>query len=137
MKEIITPENISRFIKVMDGEEWKIAVDYPNYLISSYGRCFSLYHRKIITPILCANKKVLQYYCYKLTENKKSKWIRVHRIVAKTFIENPDPENKREVHHKDGDHFNNCINNLVWCNHIEHLEYHRKLRERKKLGKAA
>lgn len=134
-KEIITEKNINRFVKVMDGEIWKTAVDYPNYLISSYGRCYSLYHQKLLIPILCASEKVTQYYCYKLTKDKKSKWIRVHRLVAKTFIANPD--GKREVHHKDGNHFNNRIDNLVWCNHYEHLEYHRKLREEKRAKKSA
>lgn len=123
-KQEITAENIIQYINILDGEEWKTAVDYPNYLISSYGRCFSLYHRKIITPILCANKKVLQYYCYKLTKDKKSRWVRVHRIVAKTFIENP--EGKREVHHKDFDAHNNNVDNLCWVNHYEHMQLHYK-----------
>lgn len=129
MKEIVTEKNINRFIKVMDGEEWRTASDYPNYLVSSYGRCYSLYQGKLLTPVLCASEKVTQYFCYKLTKNKKSKWVRVHRLVAKTFIENA--ENKRIVHHKDGDHFNNRAENLVWCTHFEHMEYHRELRERK------
>ena len=124
MKEIITPENISRFIKVMDGEEWKTVVDYPQYLISSYGRCFSLYRRRLLTPILCADKDVLQYFCYKLTENKKSRWIRVHRIVAKAFLDNP--EGKREVHHKNFDAHNNNVDNLCWVNHYEHMQLHYK-----------
>ena len=33
-----------------------------------------------------------------------------HRIIAKTFLENT--ENKPEVNHKDGNPFNNVLNNL-------------------------
>lgn len=124
MKEIVTEKNINRFIKVMDGEEWKTAADYPNYLISSYGRCYSLYQGKLLTPILCADRKVLQYFCYKLTKDKKSRWVRVHRLVAETFLENP--ESKYYVHHKDGNALNNRADNLLWVTFAEHMILHNK-----------
>jgi hypothetical protein len=36
----------------------------------------------------------------------------VHRLAAKTFIDNPD--NLPEVNHKDGDKLNNSMSNLEW-----------------------
>lgn len=42
----------------------------------------------------------------------------LHQIVAWTFI--PNPENKRELHHIDGDKLNNNPSNLMWVNRDEH-----------------
>lgn len=53
---------------------------------------------------------------------------RVHRLVAETFI--PNPNNWTEVNHKDCNPSNNCVSNLEWCT----SEYNIKYRE--KYGKA-
>jgi hypothetical protein len=45
----------------------------------------------------------------------------LHRIVANTFINNPD--NKSEVNHKDGNKKNNCSDNLEWVSHYENLRH--------------
>lgn len=123
-KAIITTENINQFIEVLDGEQWKTAADYPNYLISSYGRCFSLKRRKLLKPILCADKKSKQYYCYRLSSIKGFKWVRVHRLVAKIYI--PNPEEKYYVHHKDFNSLNNRWDNLIWVTFSEHMALHHK-----------
>lgn len=53
------------------------------------------------------------YKCCKLVLNGKVKIEKIHRLVAKVFI--PNPENKPQVNHIDGDKLNNNINNLEWC----------------------
>ena len=61
-------------------------------------------------------------YCLlKLTKYGKEKHVFVHRLVAETFI--PNPNNLPEINHIDGNKENNCINNLEWCTAKENISH--------------
>ena len=94
-------------------EIWKTIEDYPNYEVSSFGTVKNKTTNKILKPSLnCSG-----YNRYTLTHNLKNKIVSAHRIVAETFIQNP--ENKPTVNHKDRNRINNNLENLEWATHLE------------------
>ena len=59
------------------------------------------------------------YYRVTLIKNKKDKCRLVHRLVAKTFILNP--ENKWDVNHKNWIKTDNSVENLEWSTRKENI----------------
>jgi hypothetical protein len=51
-----------------------------------------------------------------------SKTYKVHRLIAITFIDNP--EKKAEVNHIDLNKTNNCVSNLEWCTGQENMDHY-------------
>ena len=54
-------------------------------------------------------------------KNKNGKFETVHRLVAKAFCENPDPEQKYIVDHIDHNRKNNYYKNLRWVTPKENV----------------
>ena len=109
-------------------EKWKDVKDFEKlYQISNLGNVRSLdtiinckgakgideHLRK--GRILKKHKGTTGYYYINLSKNSKIKQVRVHRLVAETFI--PNPNNLPCVNHKDGNKLNNNTSNLEWCSY--------------------
>jgi hypothetical protein len=61
------------------------------------------------------------YLTVRLTKKDKGSTRTIHRLLALTFI--PNPDKKRCVNHKDGNKLNNSLLNLEWCTHSENLKH--------------
>lgn len=103
-------------------EEWRpVCIEgFENrYMVSSFGNVLSFptkrrSHSRVLKPKTTWDG----YLETALTgDNGKCKFIRTHRLVAIHFI--PNPDNKPEVNHKDGNKFNNRVDNLEWVTSSE------------------
>lgn len=61
------------------------------------------------------------YILTKLCKDGIARFKRVHRLVAETFI--PNPDNKPQVNHIDGNKQNNNIQNLEWATNAENMRH--------------
>jgi hypothetical protein len=61
------------------------------------------------------------YYNISLLNGGNRKNMKVHRLVATTFI--PNPENKSDVNHEDKNKLNNNVFNLTWMTRKENNQH--------------
>jgi hypothetical protein len=102
-------------------EIWKDVIGYKGYYrVSNFGRVKSIHKKwkkkeKFLSQ--CYDKK--KYPMVHLSKNKKSKIIRVHKIVAKAFI----GISKLQINHIDGNKLNNNVNNLEYVTCKENIKH--------------
>lgn len=111
-------------------EIWKDIDGYEGiYCVSNLGRILSVkFGPKNVSTSASASPKIMKqsrsssgYFHVQLYLNGESSTKLVHILVAKAFI--PNPENKREVNHLDGNKENNSANNLEWVTRSENQRH--------------
>lgn len=111
-KKQLSDEELKKII-----EQWRPIPRYPKHFISKNGEICYTKTQKILaaTPI---DKNT--YIRVSINYNGKRQEY-VHKLVAETYI--PNPENKLQVNHKDGNKHNNNVDNLEWVTAKENSQH--------------
>lgn len=104
-------------------EIWKDIKDYEGlYQVSNIGRV------RRLKGYYCKNDKIIKsrydkdgYLQICLSKNNKTKFFRVHRLVACAFIDNL--ENKLYINHINGIKDDNRVENIEWCTASENQKH--------------
>lgn len=97
-------------------QEWEEVLENHRYIVSRDGEVRRKNSLKGLSP---RNRK--GYLCVDLYEDCNRVTRRVHRLVAEAFV--PNPDNKPEVNHKDGNKLNNSADNLEWVTKKENCRH--------------
>lgn len=110
-------------------EIWKNIPNYEGYYqASNLGRIKSLRrYKQNHSKLQIVEEKIINQYINKhngyvysmLYKDGTEKNCRVHKLIAQTFI--PNPENKKTINHIDGNKANNRVDNLEWATNRENI----------------
>lgn len=99
--------------------------DFENYQIDIDGKVYNTITKKYLEGSIGEHG----YRYYRLSKNGKKKMVYAHRLVAETYI--PNPDNLPVVNHKDGNKLNNNVSNLEWVTYSENTKHWRQNTEQK------
>lgn len=123
-------------------EEWRDIKGYEGYYqVSNMGRVKSLdrYVKTNKGGKTLLKSKIMKpmerkgYMRVSLTKNNFDKTYSIHRLVGIAFI--PNPDNKPQINHINGNRSDNRVENLEWCTNGENQKHAYKIGLHKVLGK--
>ena len=118
----------------MSKEIWKDIKGYEKlYQISNLGRIRSLIKKH---PKILKQHNIGVYKRISLSKNKQKKHYLVHRLVAETFI--PNPNQYPQVNHLKPatmEYCDNSVHNLEWCNQRQNVIHGYKYGNMSKINK--
>ena len=107
-------------------EIWKPIKDYDNYFISSCGNVKSTKQwngsfERILKPGITPKGYAIVF----LSKNGKAKPFYIHRLVAESFI--PNPQKLNQINHINEIKTDNHVDNLEWCTNSYNMNYGSRL----------
>jgi len=84
------------------------------------GNCYNQHGNIIGTPDVGGYVRVGQHLG-RVNGVQKKQYYKVHRMVAETFI--PNPNNLPQVNHKNGIKSDNRVENLEWCDTSHNMQH--------------
>jgi hypothetical protein len=113
-------------------EKWYPLKNWPGYEISDKQRVRSYLDRRgfgknkyvDVPEVLDTQTHRLGYKYVHLRRDGRTHKGYIHHLMAETFI--PNPENKPEVNHENGNKADNSVGNLTWNTRAENMEHARR-----------
>ena len=107
-------------------ERWKEVPFFSMYEVSTWGKIRNKKTKRELSRNTYRNNYIRTSL---INDDKKTKQMTLHRLVAITFL--PNPKNKQTVNHKDHDPSNNHLFNLEWATTNEQNSHKRKIDKEK------
>lgn len=106
----------------MISEIWRDVPNYEGlYQVSNTGKVRNARSGRVLKP----HRQGSGYLQTMLSKDGSRSHPLVHRIVASAFI--PNPEQKPQINHKNGDKSDNRSENLEWCTMSENLKHRHRV----------